>query len=64
MPILVVMHFRDQNKKKEAIATLRKRALNKNPDEFQYHMINSELKVKNAAFVLIGITCYIESSET
>lgn len=35
---------KDQNDKKAALATLRKRALNKNPDEFHYHMINSELK--------------------
>ncbi|XP_045623961.2 probable U3 small nucleolar RNA-associated protein 11 [Procambarus clarkii] len=35
---------KDQNAKREAITTLRKRALNKNPDEFKYHMINSELK--------------------
>ncbi|KAG0695766.1 putative U3 small nucleolar RNA-associated protein 11 [Chionoecetes opilio] len=35
---------KDQNEKKAAIATLQKRALNKNPDEFHYHMINSGLK--------------------
>ncbi|CAL4086946.1 unnamed protein product, partial [Meganyctiphanes norvegica] len=34
----------DQSEKKAAIKTLKKRALNKNPDEFHFHMINSELR--------------------
>ncbi|KAK3883168.1 hypothetical protein Pcinc_012500 [Petrolisthes cinctipes] len=35
---------KDQNDKKAALSILRKKALNKNPDEFHYHMINSKIK--------------------
>jgi len=35
---------KDQGEKKAAIKVLKKRALNKNPDEFHFHMINSELR--------------------
>ena len=35
---------KDYNEKKKTIQALRKKALDKNPDEFYFHMINSETK--------------------
>ena len=39
------LFFSDYHKKQNTLSALRKKALDKNPDEFYYKMINTQLQV-------------------
>lgn len=45
MELLLDPNYSDYNAKKAQMQYLQKKALDRNPDEFYYHMINSEVKV-------------------
>ena len=38
------LRAKDYNEKKATLRKLRKKALNKNPDEFYFHMVNSKIE--------------------
>lgn len=44
MSIWIYFRFRDFNEKKGALKGLHKRALDRNPDEFYFHMIRSRME--------------------
>lgn len=46
---------RDYHKKQNALRALQKKALDKNPDEFYFKMINTRLKVRN--YLQVGLHC-------
>lgn len=47
--IVVVAPYSDYHRKQNTLSALRKKALEKNPDEFYYKMISSQLQVKAAS---------------
>lgn len=45
--MLLCLPPRDYHKKQNALRALQKKALDKNPDEFYFKMIRTQLKVRN-----------------
>jgi len=45
--VLLCLPPRDYHKKQNALRALQKKALDKNPDEFYFKMIRTQLKVRN-----------------
>lgn len=46
MRVLLVLISRLNNEKRDTIKVLRQQALERNPDEFYFHMINSKCEVR------------------
>lgn len=44
--MLLLLFYSDYHKKQNTLAALRKKALDKNPDEFYFKMISSQLQVR------------------
>ena len=56
--------FSDYHKKPNTLAPLRKKkALDKNPDEFYFKMVSSQLKVSHHVGLVPGLSCLVNSSD-